>query len=61
MAFQEAFTKDKNLKSKMLKTIQSGRLDFTRELKTFLPVNQHMIIKAFPDTLIAEIERNLPG
>lgn len=61
MAFQEVFTKDKALKSKILKAVKSGKLDFKRELKEFLPVSQHMIIKSFPDTLIAEIERNLPG
>lgn len=61
MAFQDVFTKDKTLKSKILKVVKKGRLDFKRELKDFLPVSQHMIIKSFPDTLIAEIERNLPG
>lgn len=61
MAFQAVFTKDKALKSKILKAVKSGKLDFKRELKEFLPVSQHMIIKSFPDTLIAEIERNLPG
>ncbi|PIW64544.1 MAG: hypothetical protein COW13_00730 [Candidatus Omnitrophica bacterium CG12_big_fil_rev_8_21_14_0_65_50_5] len=61
MAFQEVFTKDKALKSKILKAVKSGKLDFKRELKEFLPVSQRMIIKSFPDALIAEIERNLPG
>lgn len=61
MAFGQVFTKDKALKSKILKAVKSGKLDFKRELKEFLPVSQHTIIKSFPDTLIAEIERNLPG
>ena len=61
MAFREAFIQDKQLKAKILKIITSGRLNFTRELKAFLPVNQHMIIKKFPDTLVMEIERNLAG
>ena len=61
LAFQEVFIKDKTLKSRILKTVRSGKLDFKRELKEFLPVSQHMIIKSFPEALIAEIERNLPG
>ena len=60
LAFQEVFIKDKTLKSKILKTVRNGKLDFKRELKEFLPVSQHMIIKSFPEALIAEIERNLP-
>ncbi|MDP2905125.1 MAG: nucleotidyl transferase AbiEii/AbiGii toxin family protein [Candidatus Omnitrophota bacterium] len=61
MAFKEAFLQDKQLKSKILKIVKSGKLDFKRELKAFLPVSQHMIIKGFPKTLVTEIERNLAG
>ena len=59
MAFKEVFIQDKQLKAKILKVVKSGRIDFRQELKTFLPVNQHLIIKGFPKILIAEIERNL--
>ena len=61
MAFKEAFLKDKQLKAKILKVVKSGKLDFKRELKAFLPVSQHMIIKGFPKTLVTEIERNPAG
>lgn len=61
MAFQEAFLQDKKLKMKILDVVRSGKIDFRHELKTFLPVNQHLIIKGFPKALIAEIERNLAG
>ncbi len=61
MAFKEAFIRDKQLKARILKVIKSGKLDFRRELKAFLPVNQHIIIKGFPKILITEIERNLAG
>ncbi len=61
LAFKEAFIKDKQLKKKIMGVIKSKKIDFRRELKTFLPVNQHMIIKGFPNTLVAEIERNLAG
>jgi len=61
MAFKEAFIQDKQLKAKILHTIQSGKIDFKRELKALLPVNQHIIVKSFPDTLVAEINRNLAG
>lgn len=59
MAFKDAFIQDKQLKAKILNVIKTGKLNFTRELKEFLPVNQHMIIKGFPKTLVAEIERNI--
>ncbi|MBU1998972.1 MAG: nucleotidyl transferase AbiEii/AbiGii toxin family protein, partial [Candidatus Omnitrophica bacterium] len=61
MVFKEAFIQDKQLKAKILNVIKSGKIDFKRELKAFLPVNQHIIIKGFPKTLIAEIERNIAG
>lgn len=61
MAFKEAFIQDKQLKAKILKAAKSGKIDFKRELKAFLPVNQHIIIKGFPDALVTEIERNLAG
>lgn len=61
MAFKEAFIRDKQLKAKILMVVNSGKLDFKRELKAFLPVNQHIIIKGFPKVLLAEIERNLAG
>ena len=61
MAFKVAFIQDKQLKAKILDAVKSGKLNFKRELKAFLPVNQHMIIKGFPEKLVAEIERNLAG
>jgi predicted nucleotidyltransferase component of viral defense system len=61
MAFKEAFIQDKQLKAKILAVVKSGKLNFKRELKTFLPVNQHMIVKGFPEILVAEIRRNLAG
>ena len=59
LAFKEVFIQDKRLKAKILAVIKSGKLNFKRELKLFLPISQHMVIKGFPDILIAEIERNL--
>ena len=61
MAFKEAFIQDKQLKSKIIEAIKSRKLNFRSELKTFLPISQHMVIKGFPMTLLAEIERNLAG
>lgn len=61
LAFREVFIQDKQLKKKIIGVIKSKKLDFRRELKTFLPVNQHMIIKGFPKTLMTELERNLAG
>lgn len=61
MAFKEAFIEDRQLKSKIIDVIKSKKLNFKSELKTFLPVSQHMVIKGFPKTLLMEIERNLAG
>ena len=59
MAFQEVMAKDKGLKAKLITAVTKKGLDFRHELKQFLPVNQHLIIKGFPDVLLREIERNL--
>jgi predicted nucleotidyltransferase component of viral defense system len=61
MAFKEAFIQDKRLKAKIVKVVKSGKLNFRSELKSFLPVHQQMILKGFPEILLAEIERNLAG
>ncbi|MBI4433047.1 MAG: nucleotidyl transferase AbiEii/AbiGii toxin family protein, partial [Candidatus Omnitrophica bacterium] len=60
MAFKETFSKDKTLKAKLLATIDRQKLDLRSELKRVLPVSQHMLLKNFKSTLLAEIERNLP-
>jgi len=60
MAFKDAFSKDRTLKAKLLAAIECQKLDIRSELKIFLPVNQHMLLKNFKSTLLAEIERNLP-
>ncbi len=59
MAFKELFIQDRQLKAKILEVVKSGKLNFKRELKLFLPVNQHMIVKGFPEILVSEIERSL--
>lgn len=61
MAFQEVFIQEKNLKQKLINAVNKGGRDFRHELKQFLPVNQHLIIKGFPGALVREIERNLAG
>ena len=60
MAFKETFSKDKTLKVKLIAMIEHQKLDIRSELKRFLPVNQHMLLKNLKSTLLAEIERNLP-
>lgn len=60
MAFKETFSKNKTLKSSLLKKIEAQKLDMKSELKRFLPVGQHMLLKNFKSILLAEIERSLP-
>ena len=59
MAFQAVFTRNKGLKAELISAVKKQGRDFRHELKQFLPVNQHLIIKGFPDALVREIERNL--
>jgi len=60
MAFKETFSKDKTLKAKLLKAVETQELDIKSELKRFLPANQHRLLKNFKSTLLIEIERSLP-
>ena len=60
MAFKETFSKDKTLKVNLIAMIEHQKLDIRSELKRFLPVNQHMLLRNLKATLLAEIERNLP-
>lgn len=61
MAFKEIFIRDKSLRGRLLDVLKSSKLDFRRELKAFLPINQHIIIKDFAQNLKTEIERSLAG
>ena len=60
LALKEVFGKDKALKSKLLACILKDRTNLRSELKRFLPVSQHSLLKDFRSTLTKEIERNLP-
>lgn len=60
LAFKEVFQKDKVLKQKLMEVMGKTKLDAKSELKRFLPVSQHGLLKNFKSTLITEIERNIP-
>ena len=60
LAFREVFQKDRTLKVRLLEAVDRARLDAKSELKRFLPVNQHGLLKNFKTILSTEIERNLP-
>lgn len=49
----------KTLLKKVETTIQSENINFSRELKQFLPVSMHPVIKDFKDNLLAELKRNI--
>lgn len=59
MAFREAF-RDRTLKRRLLEALGRNPPAFRKELKRFLPTRQHLLLKRFPSTLAAEIERSLP-
>ncbi len=61
IAFKETFSKDKTLKTRLLKAIEQQKLDIKSELKRFLPTSQQMLLKNLKPTLLAEIERSLPS
>ncbi len=60
LALKEVFGKDKTLKTKLLELIKKKKYDLRGELKRFLPVSQHPILRNFENVLAREIERNLP-
>ncbi|MBI4043003.1 MAG: nucleotidyl transferase AbiEii/AbiGii toxin family protein [Deltaproteobacteria bacterium] len=60
MSFHQVFAKNKELKEKILVAIRNQRINFGGELKRFLPVNQHAVIRNFKENLLRELERNLP-
>lgn len=60
MAFKETFSGEKSLKAKLVGAVNRQKLDIRSELKRFLPVSQHMLLKNLKATLLTEIERNLP-
>ncbi len=60
MAFRETFARDKTLGPRLREAVRRSAPAFRNELKRFLPVSQHLLLKDFPATLNAEISRSLP-
>ena len=60
LSFHEVFSKNNMLKEKIIKAIENQRLDLKSELKRFLPVSQHALLKNLKSVLMSEIERNIP-
>jgi predicted nucleotidyltransferase component of viral defense system len=50
----------KELLKKVKKTLENADFDFSGELKQFLPVSMHPVIKNFRETFNSELRRNLP-
>jgi len=49
----------KSLLQRVEETIRSEDINFSRELKQFLPVSMHPVIKNFKDNFSAELKRNI--
>ena len=60
MAFGSVFGKDKTIKAKLVSAASKQRLDLKSELKQFLPVGQHILLKNFNKTVLSELEKHLP-
>lgn len=60
LAFEPVFGKDKTIKAKLSGAVSKQRLDLKSELKRFLPVSQHILLKDFKKTILTELERHLP-
>jgi len=60
MAFDRVFGKDKTVKAKLVSAVSKQRLDLKSELKRFLPVSQHILLRNFEKTLLSELEKHLP-
>lgn len=54
-----SYKRGHELKKKILEIMKKEKIDFTKELKLFLPVSHHQILRNFETTLINEIERYL--
>lgn len=50
----------KELLKKVKEAFGNADLDFSKELKQFLPVSMHPVIKNFKETFDSELRRNLP-
>lgn len=59
MAFKDVFLADKSMKPKLVAMIRRQKLDLRSELRIFLPVSQHILLKNLQSGILAEIERNL--
>lgn len=57
--FKEVFRKDKKLDDKILEKLRQTDIHFSRELKQFLPVSHHPLLKNFSEILEREIHRAL--
>ena len=60
LAFGPVLGGDKTIKARLVNAISQQRLDLKSELKRFLPVSQHILLKNFNKTILAEIEKKLP-
>jgi predicted nucleotidyltransferase component of viral defense system len=61
MAFDQVFGKDKTVKAKLMNATAKRRFDLKGELKRFLPVSQHILLKNFHQTVLTELEKHLPS
>ncbi|OGX14505.1 MAG: hypothetical protein A2351_04540 [Omnitrophica bacterium RIFOXYB12_FULL_50_7] len=61
MAFGPVFGKDNTIKARLVSAISKQRLDLKSELKRFLPVSQHILLKNFNKTVLSELEKHLPA
>ncbi len=61
LAFAEVFQREQGLKGRILEVVANTPLDAKGELKRFLPVNQHGLLKNFQSTLQMEMERAFPS
>lgn len=61
MAFGSVFGKDKTIKARLMNAASKQKLDLKSELKRFLPVSQHILLKNFNKTFLTELEKHLPS
>lgn len=60
LAFQKVFTRDKTLKNKILRRLQEANISMHKELKQFLPVSHHPLLRNFESMLEKELAKALP-
>lgn len=61
LSFQEVFARHKTIPQRILEQLSKTKINFSLELKQFLPLNLHSLLKDFPSILKRELKASFPS